>query len=56
MFGTERPGTGSSKDPNTGLWLDDLKPVVESIDWLTDEDRSNIFEDVTRKVFPRFKG
>ena len=56
MFGTERPGTGSSKEPNTGLWLDDLKPVVESIDWLTDQDRLNIFEKVTREVFPRFKG
>ncbi len=55
MFGTERPGTGSSKDPNTGRWLDDLKPVIEDIDWLTDEDRANVFENVTRKAFPRFK-
>ena len=54
MFGTERPGTGSSKDPNTGLWLDDLKPVIEDIDWLTDEDRANVFENVARECFPRF--
>ena len=54
MFGTERPGTGSSKDPNTDLWLDDLKPVIEDIDWLTDEDRANVFETVARECFPRF--
>ena len=55
MFGTERPGTGSSKDPNTGRWLDDLKPVIDSIEWLTDQDRKNIYEDTTRRAYPRFK-
>jgi hypothetical protein len=34
--------------------LDDLKPEIESISWMTDQDRKNVFEDVTRKVFPRF--
>jgi hypothetical protein len=35
--------------------LDDLKPVIEGISSLTDQDRKNIFEDVAKKVFPRFK-
>ncbi|HEY3060438.1 MAG TPA: amidohydrolase family protein [Chloroflexota bacterium] len=55
MFGTENPGTGSYKDPSTGLMLDDLKPVIEGISTLTTADKQNIFEDVPKKVFPRFK-
>jgi 4-oxalmesaconate hydratase len=54
MFGTENPGVGSSKDPATGAWLDDLKPVIEGISWLTAEDREMIFERNVRTVFPRF--
>jgi len=55
MFGTENPGTGSYKDPSSGLMLDDLKPVIEGIGSLSDQDKKNIFEDVAKKVFPRFK-
>jgi 4-oxalmesaconate hydratase len=54
MFGTENPGTGTYKDPQTGKMLDDLKPEIESISWMSDQDRKNVFENVTRKVFPRF--
>jgi hypothetical protein len=35
--------------------LDDLKPVIESISSLTAQDKQNIFEDVPKKVFPRYK-
>jgi 4-oxalmesaconate hydratase len=55
MFGTENPGVGSSKDPATGAWLDDLKPVIEGISWLSAEDRELIFERNVRSVFPRFR-
>jgi hypothetical protein len=55
MFGTENPGTGSYKDPQTGKMLDDLKPVIEGIASVTTRDRQNIFEDVAKSVFPRFK-
>src|SRR5262249_59484364 len=55
LFGTENPGSGSSKDPATGAWLDDLKPVIESIGWLAETDRKRIFEDNARAVFPRFQ-
>ncbi len=55
MFGTENPGTGTWRWPKTGKMLDDTKPLIESIDWLTDQDRKNVFEDVAKKVFPRFK-
>lgn len=55
MFGTEKPGSGSAQDPATGAWLDDLKPVIESIDWLTEQDKRLIFEENAKKVFTRFK-
>jgi 4-oxalmesaconate hydratase len=53
LFGTENPGTGTAIDPDTGKYLDDLKPVIESIDFLTQEDRDRIFEKNAREVFPR---
>jgi len=55
LFGTENPGSGSAKDPETGRWLDDLRPVIESISWLTDDDRRRIFEENPRTVFPRYR-
>jgi 4-oxalmesaconate hydratase len=55
LFGTENPGSGSSKDPATGAWMDDLKPVIESIPWLSEVDRGRIFEDNARALFPRFQ-
>jgi 4-oxalmesaconate hydratase len=55
MFGTETPGTGSAVEPTTGRWFDDLKPVIDSIDWLTEGDRKAIYEDNARQVFTRFK-
>jgi 4-oxalmesaconate hydratase len=53
LFGTERPGTGTIGCRETGRDFDDLKPVVEAIPWLTDEDRYKIFEGNSRKVFSR---
>jgi predicted TIM-barrel fold metal-dependent hydrolase len=55
MFGTEKPGSGSAVDPATGKWLDDTRPVIESIEWLTDQDKKNIFEENQKRVFPRLK-
>jgi hypothetical protein len=54
MFGTENPGTGTYKDPATGQMLDDLKPVIEGLS-VSDQDKKNVFENVARKVFPRYK-
>ena len=55
MFGTEKPGSGSAKDPEIGQSLDDLKPVIESIDFLTSDDLKGIFEDNTLRVYSKFK-
>ncbi|MEX1147342.1 MAG: amidohydrolase family protein [Sphingomonadales bacterium] len=53
LFGTECPGTGSVVNPETGTQFDDLKPVIESIEFLTDEDRYKIFEGNARRIYTR---
>jgi 4-oxalmesaconate hydratase len=53
LFGTEKPGTGSARDPVSGRDFDDMKPVIESIEWLTSEQRKNIFECNCTRVYTR---
>ena len=31
LFGTERPGVGTVKDPRTGRWLDETRFTIEAI-------------------------
>lgn len=51
MFGTERPGAGTAKDPHTGKWMDDTRPMIEGLASLSAADKKAIFEDNARKVF-----
>jgi len=53
LFGTEKPGTGSARDPISGRDYDDMKPVIESIEWLTAEQRKNIFECNCKRLYTR---
>ncbi|MEZ5658157.1 MAG: amidohydrolase family protein [Burkholderiaceae bacterium] len=53
LFGTEKPGTGSAPDPDTGRDYDDMKPVIESIDWLSKQQLEDIFECNCRRVYSR---
>lgn len=55
LFGTEKPGTGSARDPVSGRDYDDLKPVIESIEFLSAEDRRNVFECNCARVYRRFR-
>lgn len=55
LFATEKPGTGSARDPVSGRDFDDLKPVIESIDFLSEEDRRNIFECNCTRLYSRFR-
>lgn len=55
VFGTERPGSGSAKDPLTGRQYDDLRPVIEAIPFLTAEQKAGIFERNALTLFPRLK-
>jgi predicted TIM-barrel fold metal-dependent hydrolase len=51
LFGTECPGVGSAINPATGRSFDNVKPIIESFDWLSAEDKTKIFEGNARKVF-----
>lgn len=53
LFGTEKPGTGSARDPVSGRDFDDMKPVIEAITWLNAEQRADIFECNCRRVYTR---
>lgn len=53
LFGTEKPGSGSAVNPATGSMFDDIKPVIDSLPFLGQDDRSKIFEGNALCVFPR---
>lgn len=53
LFGTERPGSGTAHNPATGRPFDDLKPILESFDFLQPTQLEAIFEANARKVFSR---
>lgn len=51
LFGSERPGVGTVKDPLTNRWMDETRDLIEAFDWLSAADKKAIFEDNARKVF-----
>lgn len=51
LFGTERPGVGTVKDPRTGRWLDETRHLIEAFDWLSAAEKKMIFEDNVKRVF-----
>lgn len=53
LFGSETPGTGSAFDPALGRTLDDLKPVIESIEALSAADKDGIFEGNAKRLYTR---
>jgi 4-oxalmesaconate hydratase len=55
VFGTEKPGSGSAHNPATGHDFDDIKPIIEHFDFLTERDRQAVFEDNARLLFPALK-
>ena len=54
-FGTEAPGSGGAIRPDTGRPSDDLVPVIDSLEFLTADDKEKIFHKNPLKVFPRVK-
>ena len=50
LFGTKKPGTGTSRDPISGRDYDEMKPVIENIGWLTEAQKVDIFECNYRRV------
>jgi OH-DDVA meta-cleavage compound hydrolase len=51
LFGTERPGVGTVKDPRTGRWLDETRYLIEAFDWLSADEKKMIFEGNAKKLF-----
>jgi 4-oxalmesaconate hydratase len=52
LFGSEMVGAVRSIDPETGFYFDDTKRYVDAVT-LTDEQKRQVFEGNTRRVFPR---
>jgi len=53
VFGSEKPGTGSGINPENGRWFDDIKLLIDDVAWLSDDDRSDLFERNVRSVFSK---
>jgi len=51
LFGSERPGVGTAKDPKSGKWMDDVKSYIDGFDWLSASDWKLIFEDNAKRLF-----
>jgi len=55
LFGTESPGSGGAVRPETGKPSDDLVPVIDSLEFLSAEDKLNIFQKNPLRVFTKVK-
>ncbi len=55
LFGTESPGSGGAVRPETGKPSDDLLPVIDSLDFLSAEDKMKIFQKNPLRVFAKVK-
>lgn len=53
LFGSEMFGAVKGLDPRTGFNFDDTRRYIEGVPFLSDTDRSKIFEGNARRVFPR---
>jgi 4-oxalmesaconate hydratase len=53
LFGTEAPGSGGAKRPETGRPADDLVPVIAGLPGLSEEDKLKVFNGNAKKVFPQ---
>jgi predicted TIM-barrel fold metal-dependent hydrolase len=52
MFGTEAPGSGSTVRPETGKSADDLIPVINALDFLSEQDKLDLFHHNPARLFP----
>jgi 4-oxalmesaconate hydratase len=51
LFGTEKPGSGSAPDPVTGRDYDDIRPVIEGFDFLSDAEKAAILAGNAQSLF-----
>ena len=55
LFGSESPGSGGAVRPETGKPSDDLIPIIDSLGFLSAEDKLKIFQKNPLKVFTKVK-
>lgn len=55
LFATEAPGSGGTIRPDTGRPSDDMFPVIDSLEFLSTEDKVKIFHKNALKVFTKVK-
>jgi hypothetical protein len=53
LFGSESPGSGGAIRPDTGKPSDDLIPVIDSLKFLSAEDKLKIFQKNPLTVFTK---
>ncbi|MGE0059052.1 MAG: amidohydrolase family protein [Dehalococcoidia bacterium] len=53
-FGTEAPGSGGAVRPETGETSDNLVPIIDGFDFLSEEDKLTIFHRNPLRVVPQF--
>src|SRR5437667_11556805 len=53
LFGSEMVGAVRGIDPETGHYFDDTKRYIDQLSWVSDADKTKVFEGNARKVFPR---
>jgi 4-oxalmesaconate hydratase len=53
LFATEMIGAIRGTDPRTGRYFDDTAQYIDKLDFLTPEDRTQVFEHNVRRVYPR---
>ncbi|MEQ1574169.1 MAG: amidohydrolase family protein [Vicinamibacterales bacterium] len=53
IYASEMLGGVNAIDPASGRSFDDNRHLVHAVPWLTDEDRTKIFEGNVRKAYPR---
>ncbi len=53
LFGSDKPANGSVINPKTGRSLNDIKPMLDAIEWLSDVDRRAIYEENARRIYTR---
>jgi 4-oxalmesaconate hydratase len=39
------------RNPQNGRWFDDIKLLIDDIEWLTDADRQALYEDNAKGLF-----
>jgi predicted TIM-barrel fold metal-dependent hydrolase len=52
VFGSEAPGSGGARRPETGRTADDLVPVIGGFEFLSDAEKLRIFNENPARVVP----